>query len=95
MSRTNEWIIGRGPTQDDADLHGDIQVRVSPYSYFDAAATCHWSQVDASQTWRHTRYWNLQQADRIAALEQRVADLETVVDYLIKCPNKRHSLGAL
>jgi len=74
MSRTNEWIIGRGPTQDDADLHGDTEVRVSPYSYFDAAATCHWSQVDASHTWRHTRYWNLQQADRIAALEQRVAD---------------------
>lgn len=93
MSRTNEWIRDRLPTEEDADLNGDIQIKVSPY--FEAATTDHWSQVAAGVFWRHTRYWNPQQADRIAALEQRVSELEKVVDYLIKRPNKRHSLGAL
>jgi len=93
MSGTNEWITDRAPTQDDADLHGDIQVKVSPY--FDVAATYHWSQVDPSQPWRHTRYWNPQQADRIAALEQRVLELEKVVNKLIMGPSRRRSLGIL
>jgi hypothetical protein len=90
MSSKNEWIIGRAPTQDDADLHGDIQVKVSPY--FEFAATYHWSQVDSSLPWRHTRYWNPQQADRIAALEQRVLELEKVVNQLIMGPSRRRSL---
>lgn len=90
MSSKNEWIIGRAPTQDDADLHGDIQVKVSPY--FEFAATYHWSQVDSTLPWRHTRYWNPQQADRIAALEQRVLELEKVVNQLIMGPSRRRSL---
>lgn len=111
MSRTNEWITDRLPTEEDADLNGDIQIKVSPY--FEAATTDHWSQVAAGVFWRHTRYWNPQQADRITALERkkagyigvnpdaitalerRIVELEKAVDYLIKRPNKRHSLGGL
>jgi hypothetical protein len=93
MSRTNEWIRDRLPTEEDADLNGDIQIKVSPY--FEAATTDHWSQVAAGVFWRHTRYWNPQQVDRIAALERRIVELERVVSEMIKGPSKRRSLGVL
>jgi hypothetical protein len=86
----NYWIKDRLPTEKDADSNGDVQIKISPY--FETATTDHWSQVAVGAFWRHTRYWNPQQpqqADRIAALEQRVLELEKVVDYLIKRSNSR------
>ena len=87
----NYWIKDRLPTERDADFNGDVQIKISPY--FETATTDHWSQVAAGAPWRHTRYWYPQQPDRIAALEQRVLELEKVVSQIIKGPNKRSSLG--
>jgi hypothetical protein len=87
----NYWIKDRLPTEKDADSNGDVQIKIFPY--FETATTDHWSQVAFGAPWRHTRYWNPQQADRIAALEQRVLELEKVVSQMIKGPNVRRSLG--
>ncbi len=109
MNSINEWITDRSPTAVDGDEEGDVCMVTSParareYNY----AHVHWSYVGARAPWRHSRSWEppdepaSTEADRIAALEQRVAEiaaleqrvaeLEKVVSQIIKGPNKRRSL---
>jgi hypothetical protein len=99
----NEWITDRSPTAADGDKEGDVCIVTGPgRDGEDEYAYVHWSYVGQRAPWRHSRNWEppdepdlTEKTDRIAALEQRVAELEKVVDYLIERPNKRHSLGVL
>jgi hypothetical protein len=75
-----EWITDRLPTEADGDAYGDVRRRHwSDPSKYDLA---HWSHVGPGAPWQRTSYWKPPaqptptEADRIAALEQRVAELE-------------------
>jgi hypothetical protein len=74
-----KWITDRLPTAADGDRDGDVRMRLSP-----GAGRHHlvyWSYVGAGAPWQHTGFWRRPaepaptEADRIAALEQRVEEL--------------------
>jgi hypothetical protein len=76
-----EWITDRPPTEADGDGAGDVRMVLRPGGcgvYYLA----HWSYVGSGAPWQHTDDWQSPaqpaptEADRIAALEQRVAELE-------------------
>ncbi len=102
MNNINEWITDRPPAAADGDEEGDVCMVTGPgrdgeeeYVYI------HWSYVGQRAPWRRSRNWEPPdesapaEPDRIAALEQRISELEKVADYLIKCPNSRRSMGIL
>jgi hypothetical protein len=77
-----EWITDRLPTEADGDIDGDVQMRRRPasigYNY------AHWSLIGLGVPWQHTDYWEPPaEPDRIAALEQRVAELEATMRQLL------------
>jgi hypothetical protein len=101
MNNANEWIADRLPTAADGNKEGDVCIVTGPgRDGEDEYACVHWSYVGQRAPWRHSRNWEPpdepeQQADRIAALEQRVLELEKVVNQLIMGPSRRRSLGIL
>jgi hypothetical protein len=80
---TQEWITDRPPTEADGDRDGDVRMKSGPSG--DRFYLIHWSYVGAGVPWQHTsfRYPPAEptptEADRIAALEQRVAELEAQI----------------
>jgi hypothetical protein len=76
---TQEWITDRQPTAADGDMDGDVRMLRGPSHR--GYALIHWSYVGAGVPWQHTGLWQPPaepaptEADRIAALEQRVAEL--------------------
>jgi hypothetical protein len=79
-----QWITDRLPTEADGDADGDVRLRRWPGSIEYSFA--HWSHIGLGVPWRHTSYWKpptehtstehtSTEPDRIAALEQRVAEL--------------------
>jgi hypothetical protein len=97
MSSANEWITDRLPTEADGDRDGDVWIRhvSSPEHNFLA----HWSHVGPDAPWQRTIYWKPPtestptEPDRIAALEQRVAELEAFQRALTQSSPTRQSLG--
>jgi hypothetical protein len=83
-----EWITDRRPTAADGDQDGDVRMVPAPGADLDDYVLAHWSYVGDAAPWQHT---SLRQPtadpdpveptepDRIAALEQRVAELEAMV----------------
>jgi len=75
---TQEWITDRPPTAVDGDTDGDVRMQRAPGA--DSHRLVHWSYAGGAP-WQHTSFWQPPaqpaptEADRIAALEQRVADL--------------------
>ncbi len=55
-------------------MDGDVRMRYGPGS--DDYSFAHWSHVGHGAPWRRTNCWAPTETDRIAALEQRVAELE-------------------
>ena len=83
-----EWIRDRRPTAADGDADGDVRMKDGPHDR--GYALIHWSYVGAGVPWQHTNcYWQPSaepaptEADRIAALEQRVVRLLRAHDELI------------
>jgi hypothetical protein len=79
-ANANEWIRDRRPTAADGDEGGDVRMKSGPSG--DNWRHVHWSYVGAGVPWQHTSLWQPpaehvpSEPDRIAALEQRVAELE-------------------
>jgi hypothetical protein len=75
-----EWITNRLPTEADGDMDGDVRLRLEPGS--GEHDLVHWSRIGPGVPWQHTSYWEPPaepiptEPDRIAALEQRVGELE-------------------
>jgi hypothetical protein len=73
-----KWITDRPPTEADGDENGEVRMRLRPDG--DSYHLVHWSYVGGAP-WQHTSSWKPPaqpaptEADRIAALEQRVAEL--------------------
>jgi hypothetical protein len=85
---SQEWITDRLPTQADGDMDGDVYMRRAPGS--DGARLIHWTFVWPGMDWLRTSFWQPPtepaptettgiEPDRIAALEQRVAELEAAL----------------
>jgi hypothetical protein len=74
-----EWITDRLPTAVDGDRDGDVRMKSDPGG--DRFHLIHWSHVGAGAPWQRTSFWyppaepTPTEPDRIAALEQRVAEL--------------------
>jgi hypothetical protein len=72
------WITNRPPTETDADSDGEVWVRQRP-ECGGARTLVPWTYVHPGVPWQHTGYHQPPaepaptEADRIAALEQRVA----------------------
>jgi hypothetical protein len=83
MSLAYKWITDRLPTEADGDGEGDVCMRRAPGS--DSARFIHWAFVWPGMDWRRTSCWQPPtepaptEPDRIAALEQRVAELEAQI----------------
>jgi hypothetical protein len=103
MSSANEWITDRLPTEADGDRDGDVWMRhvsSSEHNFF-----AHWSHVGPGAPWQRTTHWKKPpteptpteptptEPDRIAALEQRVAELEAFQRALTQSSPTRQSLG--
>jgi hypothetical protein len=80
-----EWITDRPPTEADGDMDGDVRMVPRP-NVSNTWCLAHWSCVGAGAFWQHTNtFWRPPteptptEPDRIAALEQRVAELEARV----------------
>jgi hypothetical protein len=77
---TQEWIRDRRPTAADGDRDGDVRMRRAPGS--DSTRLIHWTFVWPGMDWQRSSFWQPPaepaptEPDRIAALEQRVAELE-------------------
>jgi len=97
MTMEQEWIRGRRPTAVDGDRDGDVQMKSGPSG--DGFRLIHWSHVGAYVPWQHTAHWKPPaqpapaEADRIAALEQRVAELEAFKRALMQPSPMHYSLG--
>ena len=82
-----EWITDRLPTEADGDGDGDVRIRRAPGS--DVTRLTHWTFVGAGMDWQRTSFWEPPtepaptEPDRIAALEQRVAELEATMRQLL------------
>jgi hypothetical protein len=83
-----EWITDRLPTEADGDRDGNVWMRHvsgSEYNFF-----APWSHVGPGAPWQRTIYWKPPtETDRIAALEQRVAELEAMVRPSAEPPAER------
>jgi hypothetical protein len=79
-----EWITDRPPTGADGDHIGSVHVKMHPRG--GSFCRIYWSYVAAGAPWQHTNHWQPPaepaptEPDRIAALEQRVAELEGVAE---------------
>jgi hypothetical protein len=77
-----EWITDRPPTKADGDHIGSVHVKLHPRGI--SSCLIYWSHVAAGAPWQHTSHWQPPteptptEPDRIAALEQRVAELEAM-----------------
>ena len=71
-----EWIRDRLPTGADGDRDGDVRMKSGPIG--GRYHLIHWSHVGAGVPWQHTGVWQPAptEPDRIAALEQRMTELE-------------------
>jgi hypothetical protein len=89
-----EWITDRLPTEADGDMDGDVRMVRAPHADPDDYLLVHWSYVGDAAPWHHTSCWEPPtepppaqptptEPDRIAALEQRVAELETTMRQLL------------
>ena len=68
-----EWITDRPPTEADGDMDGDVRMQLRPGE--DSHHLVHWSYAGGAP-WQHTSFRRPPaEPDRIAALEQRVAEL--------------------
>ncbi len=73
-----EWITDRPPTEADGDKDGDVLMRRAPDR--DGGRFIHWTFVPPGMDWQHSSFWQPPtEPDRIAALEQRVAELEATM----------------
>ena len=75
------WITDRLPTAADADQDGEVCIVTGPgRNGDDDWAFVHWSYVGQRAPWKHTGDWQpptqlaSSESERIAALEQRVAE---------------------
>jgi hypothetical protein len=84
-----EWITDRPPTEADGDMDGDVRMKLAPNAGLEDWACVHWGYVGDAAPWQHTSYWEPPaqptptETDRIAALEQRVAELEATMRQLL------------
>jgi hypothetical protein len=91
-----QWITDRLPTEADGDGDGDVRMKRRPGS--SEYNFAHWSYVGPGAPWQHTSYWKPPtehtptEPDRIATLEQRVAELEAFKKALMQ-PSVSYSLG--
>jgi hypothetical protein len=94
-----EWITDRLPTEADGDQDGDVRMQASPGEGSDSYFIIDWSHVSPGVPWQRTDYWEPPteptptEPDRIAALEQRVAELEAFKKALMQPSPIRYSLG--
>ena len=84
------WIADRPPTEADGDMDGDVRMKLAPNAGLEDWACVHWGYAAAAgASWQHTAYWGAPteptptEPDRIAALEQRVAELEATMRQLL------------
>jgi hypothetical protein len=89
---TQEWITDRLPTEADGDMDGDVRMRRAPGSA--NTRLIHWTFVWPGMDWQRTSFWEPPtETDRIAALEQRVAELEVFKKALMQPSVVSYSLG--
>jgi len=87
MTMEQEWIAYRPPTEADGDEDGNVRMKSGPSG--DRFHLIHWSRVGAYVSWQHTAHWKPPaqpaptEPDRIAALEQRVVELEATMRQLL------------
>jgi hypothetical protein len=90
-----EWITDRLPTEADGDREGDVRMVIAPGADPDNYVLVHWSYVGSAAPWQRTSWWEPPteptpteptpteptptEPDRIAAMEQRVAELEAQI----------------
>jgi hypothetical protein len=88
-----EWITDRPPTEADGDEHQEVRLKRWPH--WVNFVKVHWSHVGFGVPWQHTSDWQPPaepapaETDRIAALEQRVAELEAMVRPSAEPPAER------
>jgi len=93
---TRDWITDRPPTAADGDEEGEVRMKASPDR--EGFHLIHWSYVGACVPWRRTSRWKPPaqpaptEPDRIAALEQRVVELEAFKRALMQPSPMRYSL---
>ena len=89
---SSEWITNRPPTEADGDADGSVRMIHAPDADPDDYVLVYWSYVAIGAPWQHTSCWEpptepeptepdhastaSTEPDRIAALEQRVAELK-------------------
>jgi len=97
-----EWITDRPPTKADGDRDGLVRMLPEPGAEPEDWLGIHWSYVATGAPWSHTYFWEPPaepepapaepapaEPDRIAALEQRVAELEAEL-----CPSGPERIAA-
>ena len=88
-----KWIRDRRPQSADGDRDGDVRMKDGPHDR--GYALIHWSYVGAGVPWQHTGLWQPPaepaptETDRIAELEQRVAELEAFKRAVTATPVRR------
>jgi hypothetical protein len=95
-----KWITDRLPTEADGDRDGDVRMVPAPHADPDDYLLVHWSYVGDAAPWQRTDCWKPlaeptpaqpapTELDRIAALEQRVAELEAFKRAVTATPVRR------
>jgi hypothetical protein len=88
----SEWITDRLPTKADGDWAGCVRLANADRSDY---TLVHYSYVHLGAPWQHTYTWKPPtepaptEPDRIAALEQRVAELEAFKRAVTTTPVRR------
>jgi hypothetical protein len=71
-------------------MDGDVRMVPAPGADLDDYVLVHWSYVGDAAPWQRTSLWQpTAEPDRIAALEQRVAELEAMVRPSAELPAER------